>query len=271
MKSLKIILVLLLTVTAVLFGVTEIRERTSGRSEGPSISCGEEVLEISVADEESALLAGVTAADRQDGDLTGKILVGGISKLITDDTAKVTYLVFDSDDNMGQCTRYVRYTDYRRPRFQVQEPLVYAASSTVQLLDRITATDVIDSQREIDEAIRVSSLWPTEHSGVYSAMVQVTNSMGDTARVSLPVILRENERRIPEIRLKEQLIYLDEGSPFSPMDYIQSVSAPGETPSVRDVEIDSQVNVMERGSYWVWYTYQNENGQGVAILTVVVQ
>ena len=271
MRTLKILLVLVLVVVAVAFGITEIRERTSGKSDGPKISCAQETMEISVRDDESVLLTGVTAVDRQDGDLTGRILVAGVSKLITDDTARVSYLVFDSDDNVGSLSRYVRYTDYQRPRFQVSEPLVYAGTGSVQLLDRITATDSVDAPEVINESIRVSSLWPTEDSNVYSVTVQVTNSLGDTARVSLPVILWESDGNRPEILLKEQLVYLDQGTAFDARSYIASVTAPNGTPTARDVEIDSQVNVTEPGNYWVYYTYSGGGSQALAILTVVVQ
>ena len=52
------------------------------------------------------------------------IILGGISQLISEDTAKVTLLVFDSDNNMGMCTRYIRYRDYSRPHFEIISPLI---------------------------------------------------------------------------------------------------------------------------------------------------
>lgn len=271
MRIIKYLLALLLAVTALLFAMTEIRERVSGKSQGPSIVCDTDTVEISVRDGEDALLTGITARDPQDGDLTGSILVGGISKLITEDTARVTYLVFDSDDNMGTCTRYVRYTDYQRPRFRVDKPLVYTTAGPVRLQERITVLDDIDDPDAVQAALRVSSLWATENENVFSATVQVTNSMGDTARVSLPVIYRERGSKTPEIRLREQLLYLEAGSDFDPKDYLSAVTSPGEIASVKDVKIDNPVDTSKPGTYWVWYTYTGPIHPGVAILTVVVQ
>lgn len=266
MRILKILLILTLALVTAAFGVTEFLERTSGKNEGPSLSCSQELLEVSVNDGDDVLLTGVTAFDPQDGDLTGQILVGGVSKLITDDTARVTYLVFDRDDNMASCTRYIRYTDYHRPRIQVKEPLIYTNTNRISILDRVSAEDAVDSPEVIGEFLRASSLWRTEDPSVYSVTVQVTNSLGDTARVELPVILRQNAAA-PSIRLREQLVYLEQGAAFDPKSYLTSVNAPGKSYSLSDVTVDNQVNVTQAGNYWVWYTC----GEGVAILTVVVE
>ena len=84
MKLLKITLILLLIVLVVLYGATFISQRLSGKDIGPEISCPEGMLEISVHDPEALLLADVTAFDKQDGDLTGKI---GIEDHLPDDLA----------------------------------------------------------------------------------------------------------------------------------------------------------------------------------------
>ena len=65
----------------------------------------------------TSFCAEVSAYDNQDGDLTSGIVIGGISKLISDNTAKITYMVFDSDNNMARMTRLVKYTDYKKPYF----------------------------------------------------------------------------------------------------------------------------------------------------------
>ena len=135
---------------------------TSERQVPPKITCPDEVLELSASDNESVLLNGVTAFDQQDGDLTARITIAGISKLVTNDTAKATLIVFDSDDNMASCTRRIRYTDYHRPTFSVTEPLVYSSTEEVALLSRLKATDVVDG--DISKNIRVSTLEPSNNS-----------------------------------------------------------------------------------------------------------
>lgn len=116
MRILKLALIALLAVTGILFCLTTANRFMSGFHIPPTITCPSDMLEVSVSDEEAALLADVTASDKQDGNLTDRILIQGVSKLITNDTAKVSYIVFDSDGNAASASRTVRYTDYEKPQ-----------------------------------------------------------------------------------------------------------------------------------------------------------
>lgn len=259
MRAIKVILAALLAVTAALYAANGIFERISGRDEGPVIRCPEEILEVSVFDGEDALLAGVTAEDAQDGDLTGSVIVGGVSGLTGGDTAKVTCLVFDSDDNMAVLERQIRYRDYRRPVIRVTQPLVYADTDEAKLLERVSASDILDG--DLTDRVRVSTLWTTEDERVYSATVMVTNSMGDTASVELPVIIRPQGEG--GILLLEQVVYLEAGSGFDPMDYLASGRS--------GLEVRNEVDTETPGCYWVWYLDGGAAGGDLAILTVVVE
>lgn len=268
MRTIKILLIILLVVTIGLFGYTTLSQKLSGRDVAPSISCDDSILEVSVADGKEALLTGITASDPQDGNLSDQIIVASISKLITADTAKATYYVFDSDNNMASCTRMVRYTDYQLPRFYLEEALIYNSASAIALTDRLKAVDVMDG--DISESIRVSTLASTSDPEIYTVSVQVTNSMGDTARLSLPVILQSAAVRRPVINLKEYLIYLEQGSDFNPWDYLNNVHDGVSFASNADVQINNEVNTAVPGTYNVTYTYLGSGSTGTAILTVVV-
>ena len=196
----------------------------------------------------------MTASDAQDGDLTDRIIVGDVSKLVGTDLAKVTCLVFDSDDNMASLTRQVRYTDYRRPVFQLTQPLEFASTREAKLLDRVRVTDSVDG--DISGKARVSTLWPTDNDQVYSATVTVTNSMGDIANVEVPVIIRLTPSAI---RLRQQIIYVAVGESFDPMDYVIA----GRSGLTARCEGTTE----EPGCWWVWY----ENSNDFAIATVVVE
>ena len=268
MRILKTLLIILLAVTFGLYITTAVYQRISGVNEPPVISCGQEVLEVSVSHSGSDLLAGVTASDPQDGDLTDRVILGGVSKLISDDTAKVTYLVFDSDDNMASCTRYIRYTDYHRPTLELTDPLVFASEDSVSLLSAIRAVDVIDG--DISDSVRISTLASTERTGVYAVSAQVTNSMGDTAQVKLPVIIQEDSSARPVIRLTDYLVYLEQGSSFNAVNYLSSLRVGSQSMAITAVTIDQQVDTGTPGTYWVYYSYSEGGLTGLAILTVVV-
>lgn len=253
MKIIKAILAVLLALTAALYIGNGIVERLSHRDEGPQIRCGEEILEVSVHDDDAVLLSCVTAEDAQDGDLTDRIIIGGRSKLIGGDTARVTCMVFDSDDNMASVVRTVRYTDYRRPVIDLERPLVYESTDEAKLLQAVTVTDMLDG--DLSDKARVSTLWATDDERVYSATILVTNSMGDTATVEVPVIIGTPG----SIRLKRQVLYLESGAEFDPKAQLSSDRT--------GVQIRNEVDTQESGCYWVWYT----KGEDIAILTVVVE
>lgn len=227
------------------------------------------MLEISATDTESALLVDVTAYDNQDGDLTSRIIVGSTSKLISNNTAKVTYLVFDQDHNMASCVRYIRYTDYQRPKISILEPLVYSTTEDVDLLERLGAYDVVDG--DISNHIRVSTLAATDNSQLYNITVQITNSMGDTAWLKLPVLRLDYDPMRPKIELSDQLIYLEKDASFDPQAYLSGVTIPKKTPSMKDVVIDGTVDTSVADTYYVTYSYSANGSTGFAILTVVVQ
>ena len=269
MKLLKMSLIALLVLVTVMFSVTELGARLSGKQDRPRIQCDSDTLKLSVRDGEQALLAGVTATDRQDGDLTDRIQILSVSKLITGDTAKVTYLVFDSDDNMHSLTRQIHYTDYRRPEFSIKQPLVYSKNEAIALLDRIAVTDVLDG--DITASVRVSTLSATQDAEVYTVSLQVTNSMGDTARITLPVILLESTSYRPQIHLTKQLVYLKQYEAFSPASYISGITYPGGRGEATDVQITSNVDTQTPGTYMVYYRYPHIGAMGLSILTVVVE
>ena len=274
MKLMKIILPLLTALAAVIYGGILIHERFYTDTEPPQILFESDTITVSVYEPEEILLTGVTATDTQDGDLTGSVMVRSISQLIGGNSAKVSYIVLDSSDNMATASRLVVYSDYTAPRFAVTAPLVYESGNTVVLQDRLFASDVIDG--DLSGSIRLSSENLNNYvEGIYDISVMVTNSMGDTAKVVLPVIIRSDTDQDPVLTLTEQLIYLEQGAAFEPGDYLDTVRETVESPASHDtgsVSIRSEVDPQTPGTYRVFYTYENERGRDTeAILTVVVQ
>lgn len=269
MRRIRVLLLFAFFVTSCLYGWIQIQNRISGKTFGPEISCPEGILEVSVYQDQSAYLTGVQASDKQDGDLTSQVMVAGVSKLISEDTAKVTYIVFDKDENMASCERTVRYLDYQRPRIYADEALSYSSISTTTLGKGLRGEDAVDG--DITDLIRVSTLTSTEESDVFRVVAQVTNSMGDTRRVELPVIIQSDEVDQPVINLKEYILYLEEGDTFVAKDHIRNVTAYRQTFSTADVEIEGSVDTSEPGTYWVKYQFVHDGKVSKAILTVVVQ
>ena len=269
MRALKQTILVLLVVLAVAYFATQIYLGSSTRKEPPRIFCPEGVLEVSAMDDETVLLAGVTAEDAQDGDLTDQVIIGGVSKLISKDTAKVTLLVFDSDHNMGKVVRYIRYTDYHRPQFAITKPLAFSSTKEVSLLERLKAMDVVDG--DISSRIRVSTLADTDNSAIKDITIQVTNSMGDTAWLELPVLIQETDPMRPVVELNSYLVYVAEGESFEPGAYLSGLTVAGVEADISGVSIKSNVDTTKAGTYRVEYSYSASGITGMALLTVVVQ
>lgn len=265
-RTLKTILIICLVLVTAAFAAGQVYSRVVTDTVPPVITLDSDSITVSVEDGRDALLRGVTASDAKDGDLTGQIIVSSVSKLISNNTAKVSYMVFDKAGNMASATRYVFYSDYHRPRFMLITPLVYSLGETVSITGRLQAQDAVDG--DITSSIRVlSSDIISSTEGVYNLTLQVINSLGDTAQVTLPVTIRAEADGDSAVKLRRYLVYVGLGDNFEPRNYIESVSAG----SVSDVRIDSNVDTQSAGCYLVTYTVTSGGRSSSALMTVVVE
>lgn len=234
----------------------------------PVISCDSDTLAISVTAGEEALLQGVSARDDRDGDLTDGIMIKGVSTLQADGSAQVTYIVFDSSNNMATMQRSIRYTDYRLPRFALSQPLVYNVGQTVTLLDRLTAEDVLDG--DISGSIRITSQnIINSQAGIYNVTAQVDSRLGEAVVLPLKVVVTASDYQL--LQLTDYLVYLSRGSSFDPADYILSVTAPdGSAVSHDRVEVDTLPDMSSAGVYSVGYSITVQGQSYIVYLTVVV-
>lgn len=265
-RTLKTILIICLVLVTAAFAAGQVYSRVVADTVPPVITLDSDSITVSVEDGRDALLRGVTASDAKDGDLTGQIIVSGVSKIISNNTAKVSYMVFDKAGNMASATRYVVYSDYHRPRFMLITPLVYSLGETVSITGRLQAQDAVDG--DITSSIRVlSSDIISSTEGVYNLTLQVINSLGDTAQVTLPVTIRAEADGDSAVKLRRYLVYVGLGDNFEPRNYIESVSAG----SASDVRIDSNVDTQSAGCYLVTYTVTSGGRSSSALMTVVVE
>ena len=260
MKALRIITVFLFVLSLVLYLGVSFRYSILLDRVSPQIQCASEVLEVSVNAAESELLAGVTAKDNRDGDLTGQIMVQGISRLLTEDTARITYVVMDSSDNIASCTRTLRYTDYARPRLQLTEIPVYRTypedDSMVKLFEALSAQDVHDG--DISDQIQISVQHVNDNiEGELYVSVQIINSLGDSEVIPLTIVIDNEGARNPLVTLKEYITYVDAGSDFDPQSYILTLNGSAYRGADSNLVIDSQVDTATPGAYQVRYQYQS--------------
>lgn len=269
MRVIQRILVILLVLLVAGQIATNAYQQSQHRSDPPVISCPADVLDVSALDKKSVLLTDVKAVDPQDGDITHRIILGGISQLISEDMAKVTLIVFDSDNNMGSCTRLIRYRDYHRPRFEIISPLVCTTAEDISLSTRLAAKDVLDG--DISNRIGISMLTATDNPEIYFITVHVSNSVRDIATQQLPLLMRNYNPQRPEIKLQEHLVYVEKDTQVDVRNNILSVWSMDGNVAATDVQIDGTVDTSKEGTYHVFYSYGDGYGTGLAALTVVVQ
>ena len=267
MRLIEKVTVILFVIVLLAFGATQVCLRLFVDRTPPVIYCDSDVLETKVGASNKALLKGVTASDKKDGDLTDQVLVKSITPLITDNTAKITYIVFDSSDNMATYTRTIRYTNYEKPHFVLHEPLIFPVGSNVPVLERLTATDTIDGNLSSNIRITAQNI-TSAYEGLYNITAQVINSMGDVETLPLKVIISNASAANPQITLTDYIVYVDKGSQFNPYNFIDTVtSRNGSSVGWESVQVDSPVDTDKPGVYDVSYLYETYT----VYLTVVVK
>lgn len=260
MKKMNILIILLAVLCLVGFFAYRTLNDLSADTRPPVIQESGEGPEVSVTDGYEALLSGLTATDDRDGNVTDSLLVESVRLTDGDGTISVTCAAFDSAGNVAKFTRQARYTDYRSPRFSLRQPLLFAQGSGFDVLDIVSAQDVLDG--DIQHRIRATSLDESSisSSGSHSVQFRVTNSLGDTASLTLPVEVYSSGTYTMGLSLSEYLVYLEKGSSFDARSYLmsatlnsESISLKNNTPFNYSVKITQAVDTATPGVYPVDY------------------
>ncbi len=267
MRTLERVTILLFVVMLLVFAGVKAYSFIRIDRTAPVFHCDSAELEVSMSADETALLAGLTATDDRDGDLTDQIMIKGITQLITDNTAKISYIVFDSANNMASYTRVLRYTDYEKPHFSLSAPLVFPLGSSIILTERLGASDLREGDLTGNICI-VSQNVTKNIEGIYSVTVQVTNSLGDTETLALPLVICKEASYGQMITLSDYLIYVEQGTELHPEDYLLAAANRfGQPMSTEVVEIGGSVDTSRAGVGSFVYSYAGYS----VYLTVVVK
>lgn len=271
-------ILLLTALCCIAFAVYYVLSRRLVDHTAPEISFLSEEMEVSVGVAEAELLNGVTAWDARDGDVTGSLVVEGISDLSSDQTATVTYAAFDGAGNVAKARRTLRYTDYQSPRFTLSAPLIFRSGTSFNVLNYVGAEDVIDGA--LDDRIK-ATLISRESSitaeGVHQVEFRVTNSMDDTVYLTVPVDVYPSGAYNATLELSENLIYLEQGARFDARSYLKTMRTVSEKIDLSvssdkvSISYSSDVNTDLPGTYSVAYTVKYGNYTGYTRLIVVVE
>ena len=171
-----LVTVLLISFFAVYYYNTNI----SKKKNIPTITFSENYkTKISVKSTQQELLAGVTAYDEEDGDLSTDIIIEKMSNIIKGNRREITYVVCDSDNNVTKVTKEITYTDYKKPVIKpVSDVPVIKERKYADILACFKATDVIDG--DISSKIRIDSIDTSKDSinrGVFPVTLSVTATL----------------------------------------------------------------------------------------------
>ena len=127
-KTRAAVLILFLASTLA-FGGCLVRQQTGKDGKGPEITMDNSEISASIHAEESELLAGVTAYDKKDGDVTSSLAVEHISNFVEKGRRKISIVAFDSDNHVTHAERELVYNDYTSPVFSLDRPLRFSLNA----------------------------------------------------------------------------------------------------------------------------------------------
>ena len=306
MRIEKIISTLVLLAAVFVFARYSIRSFRENDTLGPNIEMDVTQIEVSVKDLKLKLLAGMTATDARDGDVTDTLVIENISDFISENTRTVTYAAFDKNNNVTKATRSMIYTDYTPAIFSLSGALRFPVGTTQQsILNVIRVTDSIDGNLSDSVNFSSSSVINVDTAGDYKVTVEVTNSAGDSFSMPLTVTIYENalNNAAPKIQLNSYLVYTKTGESLDPLAYLDGITYRGTDYILTEEEGTFRVNTSEMtkeeleefrekepevnislfdildmtnynypGVYEIQYTLEDvEGNRGRTILTVVVE
>lgn len=214
----------------------------------PVITIEQEELYVSVTDVQK-LYEGVSAYDDVDGDVTAAIVIEGISDIDEQNRCEIIYAAFDASGNASKASRTLVYTDYQEPRFVLKDALYFIDTTSPDVLKTVKAYDVLDG--DISHRVKanlVSDTISLSYPGVHQVEFRVSNTMGDTVHLQLPVDVVQADTYNALVYLSNYLVYLKKGETFDVRDYMDYFSVGGTKYSLRErqegvrVYIDNYVN-----------------------------
>ena len=280
MRRTRIASIILFVIAAAAFGLVRFQQHLTDTS-GPTITMEQDSITVSAEAEESDLLAGITAEDRTDGDVTQNLMVESMSNLMEGNTRNMTVVAFDSDGHVTKVQRKVTYSDYHAPRFTLDGPLQYTIGSQ-DILNNIGASDQ-----------------PEDEAGEYPMEFTVTNSAGDISTMVATVTLLEASEynSMTKIELSDYMVYTPKGTALNLMSYVQAVTTGGRTyekneagelvekktsvttsqtgnikdaPSMGNIETSGKLDYNTPGTYEVTYTYTKDSQRLGSVRLIVV-
>ena len=233
----------------------------------PKIEFETSHLELSVKDDASRLLEGVSAYDREDGNLTADIIVDSVSVFDNEKNRTVRYVVFDKGNKAAEASRTISYTDYTAPKLQFNSSLIQDTITVSKINKMAGATSCVDGDISNNVEVKLGMLEENE----IILKLSVQDSTGTEEKLS---IVYEYDRNVykTKICLNEYLMYLPVGQVYDFNTNISGIQqGNAEVPALLEfVTIDSNVDFQTPGIYEVYYSLREDAGTDARTKGIVV-
>ena len=197
-------------------------------------------------------LTGVSASDKENGNLTNKITYESNVNPNKEGTYKVTYTVVDNSNFHASKTITVKVVSANLPTITAVDREVkqfeefdYMAGVSAKAYDGTDLTDSITYDKTVN----------TDVADTYEVTYKVKDAKGKEASKTIKVKVIPNEK--PVINVSDKEVYLN--SEFDPLEGVTAYDA--EDGEIKDIEYKGTVNTKEVGDYKVTYTVTDKNGQ----------
>ncbi|MBC2240964.1 immunoglobulin-like domain-containing protein [Listeria booriae] len=211
-------------------------------------------------------MAGVTASDLEDGDLTANIkIIANDINIDVPGEYHVTYSVLDSDGNETEKTITVTILSNEAPVIHGQD-VTFKAGKAFDPMAGVTASDTEDGDITSTIEMTANDVNP-DVAGVYHVTYSVTDSDGNTTEATYTVTVLTNEK--PVIHATDQTLAY--GQAFDPMAGVtaEDLEDGDLTGSIKVISND--VNPLQAGIYHVTYSVTDADGNETQItITVLV-
>lgn len=282
MKKVRVLVCLIFVISCVTFGVYTLKTMLTEDKNAPVITFESDEVQVSVTTAQEDMLAGVSALDKEDGDLTGQVQIASMSRMMSGGKRTVEYVVFDSSNNLGKAERTIVYTDYVSPKIYFTEPLRYTADDFEIGVWPVQATDVLDGDLTSKVRYTVNGMIDPDVPDKYPVTFLVNNSAGDTCSIEIPVQIVDEEgeagRYYPV--LSDYVVYTSVGQSIQNRQYVMGLENRNtKYPfgsdvitgiSAENISIKSNVDYQTPGIYTVDYSYTTRNGVAATTSLYVV-
>ena len=270
MKILRITVIVIFVAVTAVFLRTYIGEKLNYDETIPVITVDSDIIEVSFRAGDEELKQGVTATDGKDGDITDKVIVESVSAFIEKGVCKVNYAVCDSDNHVSTASRKVRYTDYTSPEFFITDSTCFSLYDSIDVSQRIHCKDCIEGN--IDrKMILTSPDYVAASTGIFTIEANVTNNKGDTSTLSIPLYVEDRPAYAPTIKLREYLVYLEQGGKLNPKKYLSSAADTEGVNLTSKVRIENKLDPSKEGMQSIHYYVTDDRGvEGHTVLNVYV-